>query len=470
MTVTGRGRGAKPPSSSRPQAHSPPPPRGSLTGAIASPIPSLAPELSRRLDEAAKRLSHHRSVRVVAHHDADGIAAASILFQALTRRGAAVQVSAVSRVSDDLRADLADEEAVVFCDLGSQALAGPSAKTEVIHLDHHPLAGELPGFMVNPWLDGLDGTEAVSSAGLAYLVARRLAPCGDLAGIAVAGTLSDRQPMAGLNREILDEGVRAGSVRVERGPRIPGDSWTPVRDALIHLTEPWTDIAGDGRAVDGFLDSLSMDGSRGLRELPPDGTEALGRGLDGLRRSLEPSPLVGEVYTLPRGAVGEALLLGGVMNSAGYSEEPSVGMALACGDSRQRERGLALWRRFQEGLIRALRALRPEESRLLRVVRAPERSLGGALASVAARCFPADRVLLVLHEGSEGVKVSARALRPLRERGIDLGEALGRAALQVGGVGGGHPVASGATLPPGTSEKFLQSVEEIVGGQLGGRP
>ncbi len=423
--------------------------------------------LERALDEAARRLSRHRSVRVVAHHDADGIAAASVLFEALSRRGAAVRVSAVSRVSDDLRNDIAGEEAVVFCDLGSQARPGPPAGGEVIHLDHHPLTGGLTGLMVNPWLDGLDGTEAVSSAGLAYLLARRLGPCGDLAGVALAGALSDRQPVEGLNREILEEGVRAGSVRVERGPRIPGDARTPVREALLHLAEPWTDLAGDGRAVDAFLDSLDLDGARGLRGLPPGEAEALGRGLEGLRRSLEPSPLMGEVYTLSRGAVGEALLLGGVLNSAGYSGEPSVGLAVACGDGDGRERGLALWRKFQDGLIRALRSLRPEESRLLRVVRAPERSLGGALATVTARCFPADRPLLVLHEGPEGVKVSARALRPLRVRGIDLGEALGRAAAQVGGAGGGHPVASGATLPAGTADAFLRSVEEIVGDQLG---
>ncbi|MEM3086525.1 MAG: DHH family phosphoesterase [Halobacteria archaeon] len=425
-------------------------------------------ELASRLDEAAARLSRRSSVRVVAHHDADGIAAAAILFQALARRGASVQITATSRVSPELRADLAGEEAVVFCDLGSQAASGADGRAEVIHLDHHPLAAGLPGLVVNPWLDGLDGTEAVSSAGLAYLLARRLGPCGDLAGVALAGTLSDRQPVAGLNREILDDGIRAGSVRVERGPRIPGDARTPVRDALLHLAEPWTDIAGDPGAVGRFLETLSLDGSLGLRELAPDSTEALGRGLDGLRRSAEPAPLMGEVYTLPRGAVGEALLLGTVLNCAGYSGEPSVGIALACGDGRLRERGLDLWRKFQGRLIGALRTLRPEESRLLRVVRAPERSLGGALASVAARCFPADRPLLVLHEGPGGVKVSARALRPLRERGVDLGEALGRAASRLGGAGGGHPVAAGATLPAGTAGEFLASVEEMVGGQLGG--
>lgn len=438
--------------------------RGPATRTSPDPPPSVG--IGLQLEEAARRLRGHRSVRVVAHHDADGIAAASILSRSLSRRGVEVRVSAVSRISDDLRADLAEERAVIFCDLGSQAFSGAPAGAEVIHLDHHPVACDLPGLVINPWLHGLDGTEAVSSAGLAYLLARRFGSCGELAGTALAGALSDRQPVAGLNREILEEGVRAGAIRVGHGPRIPGDSRTPVRETLLYLTEPWTELAGRPGEVDAFLASLSIDGGGSLRRLSNGETEAFARALDSLRRSVEPAPLLGEVYTLPGSAVDEALLLAGILNSAGYSGEVSVGLALASGDASRREEGLALWRRFQSDLIRALRALKPEESRLLRVVRVPERSLGGALASVAARCFPADRPLLVVHEGKEGVKVSARALHPLRERGIDLGEALGQAASRAGGTGGGHPVASGATLPAGRVEEFLRSVEEIVARQL----
>jgi RecJ-like exonuclease len=38
--------------------------------------------------------------------------------------------------------------------------------------------------------------------------------------------------------------------------------------------------------------------------------------------------------------------------------------------------------------------------------------------------------------------------------------------MKSGGIGGGHAVAAGATIPEGKDEEFLKSVDEIVGLQL----
>jgi nanoRNase/pAp phosphatase (c-di-AMP/oligoRNAs hydrolase) len=50
---------------------------------------------------------------------------------------------------------------------------------------------------------------------------------------------------------------------------------------------------------------------------------------------------------------------------------------------------------------------------------------------------------------------------------LDLAEAFKVAAGSLEGSGGGHAVASGATIPKGTEDKFLDSVDSIVEGQLG---
>jgi RecJ-like exonuclease len=54
-------------------------------------------------------------------------------------------------------------------------------------------------------------------------------------------------------------------------------------------------------------------------------------------------------------------------------------------------------------------------------------------------------------------------------KGLDLAGALHEAATELGGVGGGHPVASGATIPEGSEKKFLERVDKLVGIQLGSR-
>jgi single-stranded DNA-specific DHH superfamily exonuclease len=65
------------------------------------------------------------------------------------------------------------------------------------------------------------------------------------------------------------------------------------------------------------------------------------------------------------------------------------------------------------------------------------------------------------------VKISARGNKLLINKGLDLSIALRQAADAVGGVGGGHTIASGASIPPGAEERFLGIVDEVVGEQLG---
>jgi RecJ-like exonuclease len=65
----------------------------------------------------------------------------------------------------------------------------------------------------------------------------------------------------------------------------------------------------------------------------------------------------------------------------------------------------------------------------------------------------------------ERVKVSGRMRRELAEKGIHLGEAMKQAALKVKGVGGGHNVAAGATIPKRKIKAFLEALDKEVGEQ-----
>ncbi|MDI6887894.1 MAG: DHHA1 domain-containing protein, partial [Candidatus Thermoplasmatota archaeon] len=46
--------------------------------------------------------------------------------------------------------------------------------------------------------------------------------------------------------------------------------------------------------------------------------------------------------------------------------------------------------------------------------------------------------------------------------------ALTKAAQVVGGIGGGHNIAAGATIPKGSEEEFLNEVERVIKEQLSG--
>jgi RecJ-like exonuclease len=75
--------------------------------------------------------------------------------------------------------------------------------------------------------------------------------------------------------------------------------------------------------------------------------------------------------------------------------------------------------------------------------------------------------LLGFAETKEGdIKVSARTTQSLVNRGVNLSAAMKHAAQQVNGVGGGHNIAAGATIPKGTEDAFLGFMDTEIARQL----
>ncbi|MGB2581687.1 MAG: DHH family phosphoesterase, partial [Thermoplasmata archaeon] len=64
------------------------------------------------------------------------------------------------------------------------------------------------------------------------------------------------------------------------------------------------------------------------------------------------------------------------------------------------------------------------------------------------------------------VKVSGRGTKYLVSKGLDLAAAMKRVAEGVKGNGGGHAVASGATISVGKKDEFIKAMDDIVGKQL----
>ena len=66
----------------------------------------------------------------------------------------------------------------------------------------------------------------------------------------------------------------------------------------------------------------------------------------------------------------------------------------------------------------------------------------------------------------ENIKISGRGTRRLIGNGLDLANVLATVASELGGTGGGHNIAAGATIPLETEKEFLDKVNKMVGEQL----
>jgi len=76
-------------------------------------------------------------------------------------------------------------------------------------------------------------------------------------------------------------------------------------------------------------------------------------------------------------------------------------------------------------------------------------------------------IVAFARKNDEEVKVSARGTGRLVGQGLDLSTVMTEASRAVGGDGGGHDIAAGATIPAGAEEEFVAEADSIVGQQLG---
>ena len=177
-----------------------------------------------------------------------------------------------------------------------------------------------------------------------------------------------------------------------------------------------------------------------------------------------------------------------LLNACGRHDRPEIGKAVCLGD---RGEGLAEAIRQQDNHRERLRAaidlvkrdpsFRPSvialgdgELRAVRYFHGRDRIEDTIVGIVAGMLLgtpevPADRPLIAFAQSMDGtctVKVSGRGTRDMTRRGLDLSSAMREAAAMVGGSGGGHNIAAGATVPDGREDDFLRAIDAIVLRQL----
>jgi len=423
---------------------------------------------------AAEKIRKYRFARVVSHNDADGLTSAGIMAQALLRAGICLQISIVGRldeaVIEEVNRSISVEEVVIFCDMGSgqPELIGKVA-ADVIVLDHHQPVGQSPAkAIVNAHLAGIDGATDISASGTCYLVARELSADNiDLAGLALAGAVGDKQLFRTANAFILGEALKAGVVSIRKGLKV-GDG--DLVDVLAYTIEPFMDITGYPEKTKEFLDLLELSGR--IEDLSEEEVSRLANAV-ALKLVRQASPeaieaVIGEVLLLNRELVRNVYDFNSILSTCGKQKIYGLAISLCLKDREIVNEALSLKKEYEKKLVLNIREnvekIRKGEN-IWYVITADAISTG-SLASTVVRYLHPELPFICVNESGGILKVSARGTRELVSKGLDLAFALREAASAVGGSGGGHNVASGAVLPIGSEEEFLSIADRIIGEQL----
>jgi len=181
--------------------------------------------------------------------------------------------------------------------------------------------------------------------------------------------------------------------------------------------------------------------------------------------------LIGDTYTLNNEVVPNIYDFVNILNACGKVDKPGLGISVCMRDASVADEALALAREHQVTLIGILKAAESKiKSKLnIRYLILDDAKGTGIIAGTMTRYLYSDKPLITLNEVEDKIKISARGTRKLVEKGLDLASAMREASGDVGGMGGGHDIASGATIPKGTAMMFIDKVDSIIGMQLKGR-
>jgi RecJ-like exonuclease len=444
-------------------------------------LDDLAPEgLLDRARKAAVLVDDVSRVRVVCHYDPDGTTSASILARALMRRGKRIHATMTHALDRSTATRLREEsnELLIVSDMGSAQLELlEGLPYPVVVLDHHkPIRDSEKIAHLNPHFYGVDGAREMCGATTTWLFALILDERNwDLAGPALAGAIGDKQGVGGfigVNAALVGEAIDRKVVVPERRLALRD---LPLGKAIALAFDPYfRGLSGRVDAAAEFLRSAGFDPEIGLRQL------------DAVARRKLTSILA--LRLVEQGAAPEALDvlvedrywvepdqiyaqdLEAYVNSCDRLGQEGLGLAVCLGDREALSKAERLLEEFTSRVLAYLVALESEglyPKKHIQFFYCDDASLSGTVAGAGMQFFfDQSRPVLALSVLDGVTKVSARGTRAQVASGLDLASALRQAASEIGGNGGGHDIASGATIPKGKEEKFLADVDEIVGRQL----
>ena len=452
----------------------------------------MAAQAASILKEAMEK---DQEALVLTHLDADGLASAGIIASVLARDEKPFMVRVVNQLSQEDYEFLAKHKGpIVMTDLGSGYLDEIGGIKSIFVIDHHMPRGKAGEgtIHVNPHLCGIDGTREMSASGATYLVAREYdGSSSNLAAMAIVGALGDMQDkvgkraLTGANEAIVREAEESGVLEVMEDLIFFGRESRPMYKSISVTTEPYLPgLSGEDDAVIALLVKAGIalkedDRWRTIGDLTVEEKQNIFAAVmqklisDGFDTSgmLE---LTGKVYTLVKEdrwtPLRDAREFATLLNACGRLSRQGIAIALCMGErGRVLQESMALVEEYRRATRQTIEKLLAtpgavnmyENFTLLSGEGIVEEKMLGAIASIlsASPIMRRDKPLFATALlDDKRVRVSGRADGNI----IDVGRIMSEASSKVGGIGGGHDAAAGATIPRKKVVEFFEDVSRMV--------
>ncbi|MFH0971282.1 MAG: DHH family phosphoesterase [Candidatus Micrarchaeota archaeon] len=462
--------------------------------------------------EGKRTLDTFRDVLIVNHFDCDGLASGSIVALALKAHGIPFRMLTVKKMTNQVieAAKNDPSRCLIFVDIGTgflnQINAIAKSGKSILQIDHHApekIENKSDAFsIINCHNFNIDGAFYLCSSSAAYFTfaanspveaAKRMAQLGIIGAV---GDIQDVKGLKGLNYLLLQDAKKLKVVNAVRDLRMFGRVSRTLVNFLNFSAEPFLpSLTGNPKNSALFLKKNGIplyaekDGKRAwLRYYDLnrfDRIRLIGALLNFCyEKKLSEDAIhlmIGEVYLFPhennQTELYDAYEFSSLLNACGRSGKPEVGIKLCLNEAGAYEEAHALLQQHRMEISKAIYYAKKytEDLGAFYFLDARNDIPDSIIGSVAGSYFNSGMIarekpiIAFSIDEAQQLKASSRAWRGLVEKGLNLGEVMSLSAKEAGGFGGGHSVASGASIP-NTEEalkKFLLSAKLTIKRQIG---
>jgi RecJ-like exonuclease len=439
-------------------------------------------EISEDAAKQIRSMPESAKIRVVSHYDADGISAAAIICKALYRAGFDFHATLMRNPFDKGLKRISEEEneLIIFTDMGSgQIETIEKMKSQSIIIDHHqPVKKKTTDnvLQINCNHFGINGNYEACGATLAFSIAYALDQENfDLASLAIIGATGDKQYIGGFkgyNQKIITEAMNKGTIKEKTAIKLSGET---IFDSLFYSIDPYySGISGDKTNIDSFLDKAGIDKKTKTDDLTDENLKKTHSFLmlklikKGCEKNILDTVIRPRYFSENIGFEFERYA--DLLDACGKGGSRGIGLSVALGYKKIISDALNVEKEYKQKILDELIKLEKEgfkEKQSFRFFYSNDSSLGGVIGGIAANfILDIKKPLLSITRNDGEIHVSCRGNQYLVSKGLDLGYAMKEASTKLGGHGGGHAIASGATISGEKEEEFLNLVDEIISKQI----
>ncbi len=425
-------------------------------------------------------LSKDKSIRIISHHDTDGITSAAILAKTFKRLDKKFTIRIVKGLEEKtIKKELSRQpkELIIFTDLASGSLDYfQDLQHPIFILDHHELDKEKLNDnikIINPHLFNIENDNC-SGAGVCYLFAKAISPQNqDLANLAIMGMIGDRHEsnISKINQQIIND---TNELTIKKGI-VLYPATRPLRRALEYSTSPYIPgVSGNGPGVLELLRETGISPEKSLLELTEEEMSKLITGVM-IRRAGNTSkeePL-GNLYILKffntKEDVREISTLINACSRLGYSD---VAIAYCLENSKAKTKALDIYTEYKQELVSGLRVAEKMEKikgKGFVIMNAKDQikdAIVGTICSMlsSSPTYKEGTILIGMAYNKDKIKISARIVG---REGRNLREVLEKTVISfktdnpssIAEVGG-HHFAAGCLVEKEKEKEFIEVLKK----------